>query len=83
MRLSSAIVLAVVAALASSSFATATDDGVGSSSSNGKCDLFCVIHDQCKGCPWGNYCVSISGLPQFDNMAYLHGSNGFSCVVVM
>ncbi|KAG2743848.1 hypothetical protein P692DRAFT_20838071 [Suillus brevipes Sb2] len=50
MRLSSAIVLAVVAALASSSFATATDDGVGSSSSNGKCDLFCVIHDQCKGC---------------------------------
>ncbi|KIK35454.1 hypothetical protein CY34DRAFT_574699 [Suillus luteus UH-Slu-Lm8-n1] len=55
MRLSSAIVLAVVAALASSNFAMPIDDGVDSSSSTDTCDWFCTHDRECDSCP-GGYC---------------------------
>ncbi|KAG1733974.1 hypothetical protein EDB19DRAFT_1728897, partial [Suillus lakei] len=61
MRISFAVVLAVVAALTSSTSAMPTDDGSLISALNARsaqCSTFCVKDSQCQGCPKG-YCTPL------------------------
>ncbi|KIK39961.1 hypothetical protein CY34DRAFT_807674, partial [Suillus luteus UH-Slu-Lm8-n1] len=57
MRFSSAILIAVVSALASSVSAMPTDDGT-MLARNAQCSTFCVRDSQCIGCKKG-YCTPI------------------------
>jgi hypothetical protein len=60
MRLSSTIVLTIVAALASSIAATPIDKVAQ------HCYIFCAHDRECDTCgPYGGYCVSISSFPGF------------------
>ncbi|KIK35791.1 hypothetical protein CY34DRAFT_811867, partial [Suillus luteus UH-Slu-Lm8-n1] len=56
MRFSSAILIAVVSALASSVSARPTDDGT-RLARNAQCSTLCVRDSQCVGCKQG-YCVN-------------------------
>ncbi|KAG1779389.1 hypothetical protein EV702DRAFT_1087773 [Suillus placidus] len=70
MRFSRTIILAVVAALASSISATPIDDSADSAES---CPILCYWYTQCNDCSLG-MCVSFSGLcPGFNQMTHWHG----------
>lgn len=83
MRVSSAIVLAVVAALVSSTSAkpAAVPDTAGADG----CPVFCLFDAQCAKCTGHTHCVSIGSFPASlcDNMAYLHGRSVFSAQCVL
>lgn len=72
MRLSSAFVLAVAAALADSVSATPVDAGVED------CPWVCYDYHQCKDC-WVGQCVSFSDLrARFNHIVPSDGSSPFS-----
>ncbi|KIK49282.1 hypothetical protein CY34DRAFT_797233 [Suillus luteus UH-Slu-Lm8-n1] len=75
MRFSSAIALAVVAALASSVSATPIDDNAET------CHIWCVADIECSTCgSLGGVCVSINSFSWIDNMTRLHGRAFFSAM---
>ncbi|KAG2737078.1 hypothetical protein P692DRAFT_20762582 [Suillus brevipes Sb2] len=75
MRFSSAIVLAVVTALASSASAVPIDDN------SEACHFFCISDADCTTCgSLGGVCVSISSFSWIDNTTHLHGRAFFSAM---
>jgi len=78
MRFSSAIVLAVVAALTSSISAMPADlAGATTATTADKCPRFCFGSSACKACMYGK-CVSIRNFSGLVNMTHMHGRPFFS-----